>query len=353
MADPQRTEQPTKRRREKARQEGKFPASREMVAAAQFLAFVALLRFWAPLLVERLRQQMRVLFQFAFRPAVNTRGLENLFRESVLEIFSLILVAGAGMALIAFAAQLGSTRLGISLQKLAPDFARLNPLQKIRELPAQNLAATAQALLIFPVLGLTVYAIARENLAAYLALPGLGLGAALNAVTRSYLNFLWKAAFAFAVLGSLDLLRQQRRFTQSLRMTKQELRDELKETDVNPQIKSHIRRLQRDAARRNMMKEVPTATAVVVNPTHYSVAIRYEMESMAAPRVVAKGRNYLARRIREIATEHQVPIVENQPLAQALYKSADVGQEIPPHLYRAVAEILAYIFKLMHQRRRA
>jgi flagellar biosynthetic protein FlhB len=98
------------------------------------------------------------------------------------------------------------------------------------------------------------------------------------------------------------------------------------------------------------MKESPKATAVVVNPTHYAVAIRYEMESMAAPKVLAKGKNYLALRIRQIAADHQVPVVENQPLAQALYKSAEVGQEIPPHLYRAVAEVLAYIFRLMHPR---
>jgi len=130
-------------------------------------------------------------------------------------------------------------------------------------------------------------------------------------------------------------------------MSKQEVRDEAKDTDGNPQIKGRIRRIQRDLARRSMMKEVPNATAVIVNPTHYSVAIRYEMDSMAAPLVLAKGRNYLARRIREIAIQHQVPIIENQPLAQALYKLADLGQEIPPHLYRAVAEVLAYIFKLM------
>ena len=147
------------------------------------------------------------------------------------------------------------------------------------------------------------------------------------------------------------MVRQQRRFTKSLKMSKQEIRDENKESEGNPEIKARIRRLQRDAARRNMMKAVPTATAVIVNPTHYAVAIRYELEKMAAPQVVAKGKNYLARRIREIAISNQVPIVENQLLAQALYKSADVGQEIPPHLYRAVAEILAYIFKLMNRGR--
>jgi flagellar biosynthetic protein FlhB len=113
-------------------------------------------------------------------------------------------------------------------------------------------------------------------------------------------------------------------------------------------MKARVRRIQRDRARRQMMKEVATATAVVVNPTHFAVAIRYEMDSMAAPRVVAKGKNYLALRIRQRAIDNQVPLIENPPLAQALYKSVEVGQEIPPHLYRAVAEILAYIFKLMN-----
>src|SRR6185437_10716729 len=144
---------------------------------------------------------------------------------------------------------------------------------------------------------------------------------------------------------------QRHKFRSDLKMTKQEVRDEVKETEGNPQMKVRIRRLQRDAARRSMMKAVPKATAIIVNPTHYSVAILYEVDAMAAPRVVAKGKNYLALRIRHIAMEHQVPIIENQPLAQALYKSVDVGQEIPAHLYKAVAEILAYIFRLMNGNR--
>jgi flagellar biosynthetic protein FlhB len=145
----------------------------------------------------------------------------------------------------------------------------------------------------------------------------------------------------------IDLFRQHRRFASQMRMTKQEVRDELKDTEGNPQIKMRIRRLQRDARRRKMMDEVKTATAVVVNPTHYAVAIRYQHELMSAPVVVAKGKNYLALRIRARAVEHQVPLIENPPLAQALYKSVEVGQQIPPHLYRAVAEILAYIYRLM------
>jgi flagellar biosynthesis protein FlhB len=145
-------------------------------------------------------------------------------------------------------------------------------------------------------------------------------------------------------------LRSHRRYVADLRMSKQEMRDETKELEGNPQIKARIRRLQRDLLRRQMMKEVQTATAVVVNPTHYAVAIRYRMEVMAAPVVVAKGRNYMALRIREIATEHQVPLIENPPLAQTLYGSVKVGQPIPIHLYRAVAEILAYIYRLKNGR---
>jgi flagellar biosynthetic protein FlhB len=199
-----------------------------------------------------------------------------------------------------------------------------------------------------PLLALAVYKIADANLGAYAGLARESLPPALRLVGDSFRDFLWKAAAMFCAVGILDFIRIYRHHFKSLRMTKLEVRDELKETEGNPQMKQRVRRIQRDMARRNMMREISNATAVIVNPTHFAVAIRYEMEGMTAPRVLAKGKNYLALRIRQIAIDHQVPIVENEPLAQALYKSADVGQEIPPHLYRAVAEVLAYIYKLMH-----
>ena len=134
-------------------------------------------------------------------------------------------------------------------------------------------------------------------------------------------------------------------------MTKQEVKQEAKDSDGNPHVKGKIRRLQRDFARRRMMENVATATAVIVNPAHYAIAIRYDHETMATPMVVAKGKNYLALRIRQRALEHHIPLVEKPPLAQALYKSVDVGKEIPAHLYRAVAEVLAYIYRLTRARR--
>jgi len=344
----QRTEKPTKRRLEKARREGQFPASRELLAALQFLTFVALVTAGASSFVDRAREMARYFLRTAFHIQLTVQGVPRIYRNSVGHIFEPLLWMGACLAGVALAGQLASTRLGFSFQKLAPDPKRLSPLEKIRNLPQQNAASFLQALVFLPLLALAVYKIASENLAAYACLTRESLQPGLRLIAGSYRDFLWKAAGLFLLIGALDFLRVWHRHNRSLRMSKQEIREELKETEANPQMKGRVRRIQRDLARRNMMKEVPKATAVIVNPTHFSVAIRYEMETMAAPKVIAKGKNYLALRIRQIAVEHQVPIVENQPLAQALYKTADVGQEIPPHLYRAVAEVLAYIYRVMH-----
>jgi flagellar biosynthetic protein FlhB len=349
MADQgQRSEKPSKRKLDKTRREGQFPSSRQLVAALQFLTFVISLVTAGGAFFDRLRAMFRYLLVAAFHFPVTPRGVVRIYRELLGRVFTPLLWMGGCLLVAALAAQLGSTRLGLSLHNLAPDPKRLNPLEKIRSVPRQNAAAFLEALLFLPLLALAVYQIAGENLLAYAGLARQSLQPALLLVSGSFRDFLWKAAGLFCALGMLDFLRAYRRHYKSLFMTKLEVRDEQKETEGNPQIKQRVRRIQRDLARHNMLKQIPNATAVIVNPTHFAVAIRYEMEAMSAPRVLAKGKNYLALRIRQIALDHQVPIVENEPLAQALYKSADVGQEIPPHLYRAVAEVLAYIYKLMH-----
>jgi flagellar biosynthesis protein FlhB len=261
-----------------------------------------------------------------------------------------LVTAGLAVTVVTLAFRLATTQFGFSWKKLAPDLKRFNPVSRLSELPRQNLPMVLQAMILLPVFLWAVYALARDKMDAILALPLESAESGYRFLCTSLMDLFWKAGALFLVFGSVDLFRQMRRHRADLRMSKQDIREEMKEMEGNPQMKARIRRLQRDRARRNMMKEVPTATAVVVNPTHFAVAIRYQMDSMAAPTVVAKGKNYLALRIRALATEHQVPIIENPPLAQALYKSVDVGQEIPPHLYRAVAEILAYIFKLMNGR---
>jgi len=149
------------------------------------------------------------------------------------------------------------------------------------------------------------------------------------------------------VFGAVDLFQQIKKHSSSMKMTKQEVKEEHKRSEGDPQMKGRIRRMRRDLLRRQMMKDVPKATAVVVNPTHFAIALRYEVDTMGCPVVVAKGKNWLALRIREIAKEHDIPIVENPPLARALYDSLDVGRAIPPEFYKAIAEILAYVYQLM------
>ena len=202
---------------------------------------------------------------------------------------------------------------------------------------------------MIPVMFWVTWSLIHSRIEDIMRLPMLSATAAAVMAGTLVREALRKASFALVLLG-IVLLRERGRYSGHLKMSKQEMKDESKETDGNPQTKARVRRLQRDMRRRNMMRDVSTATAIIVNPTHYAVAIKYEQGVMAAPLVVAKGKNYLAARIRQRAIENQVPIIENPPLAQALYKSVDVGQEIPAHLYRAVAEILAYIFRLVNRR---
>jgi flagellar biosynthetic protein FlhB len=347
----QRNEKPTKRRLDKARKEGQFPSSREFLAGLQFMTFVILVGVGGAHFFERACELEHYFLAAAFRIQLTPHEVVSIYRITLGHVFMPLLWMGVCLTCVSLAGQLGSTRLGFAFEKLAPDLKRLSLIQKIKNLPPQNVASFFQALVFLPLIAFAVYTIARDNLLAFAGLSQVAILPGLQVVAAAIKALLWKAAILFAFIGCLDFLRVYRRHNKSLKMSKQELRDETKETEGNPQMKGRIRRIQRDLARRNMMKDISKATAVIVNPTHYAVAIRYEMDSMAAPMVLAKGRNYLARRIREIAMDHQVPIIENEPLAQALYKSAEVGQEIPAHLYRAVAEVLAYIFKLMNPRR--
>jgi flagellar biosynthesis protein FlhB len=343
-----KTEQPTQRRLQKAREEGQFPNAREFVSALQFMVFLGLLGTGGGRWLGQFRQTMRSLFALAFAPELRPEDLTAIGYQLFWRNFLPLLLGGAAVAVATLLFRLITTRFGLSLKKLTPDASRFNPLSRLRELPRQTLPSLLQAMVLLPVFLWAVWVIARDKLEAFLSLPLQSVESGCAFLGASLMELFWKAAMVFLGFGAVDLFRQLRRHTQDLRMSKQEIREEMKDIEGNPQMKGRIRRLQRDRARRNMMKEVPQATAVVVNPTHYAVAIRYRMESMAAPLVVAKGKNYLALRIRQRAIENQVPIIENPPLAQALYKSVEVGQEIPPHLYRAVAEILAYIFKLMN-----
>lgn len=351
MADSsQKTEQPTPRRLEKARKEGQFPVSPEFVSAVHFTACIALLftflHAWNTALMVSLAQGIRTAFEWRGGLAELTQFLYRIAGQ----VFLPMLAAGLAAAAVSVFVQLAQTGFGLATAKLKPDLARLNPVSRVQNLLQRNVAQLAYALVLIPLLGLLLATVVQDEWPSILRLPGqdIASGAAWTALWMRLL--LQSAAAIIFVFGIVDLYRQIRRHNKGLRMSKQEIREEMKEVDGNPLIKAKIRRMQRDLLRRKMIREVPKATMVVVNPTHFAVALRFVPSEMAAPRVVAKGKNYLAMRIRKIAQEHQVPVVENPPLAQALYKLSNVGQDIPPQLYRAVAEVLAYIYRVMQGR---
>jgi flagellar biosynthetic protein FlhB len=345
-----RTEKPTPRRIQKARQDGRFPVSREALNALTFALAIWLLVRYAPDWLLTARDLSVFLIRRGFTGELHARAAAEIWRLILAQGLAPLLLGGCLLTVVALAAQAGMTGFGFAGKQLGPQIGRLNPVNRLKQLPAQNLQSVLQGAVLLAVFGFLIAWRMPDWLGLALRLPRQALAESLAAAGAEVATVLKYAALLFLAFGAVDFTRQRFRYYRELRMTKQEVRDEYKESEGNPQIKQRIRRLQREAARKQMMAQVPKAAAVIVNPTHYAVAIEYRMESMAAPRVVAKGRNYLARRIREIALEHEIPIVENPPLARSLYRHVEVGHEIPVDFYRAVAEVLAYIYRLMNGR---
>jgi flagellar biosynthetic protein FlhB len=346
----EKTEQATPRRLIKARKEGQFAASHDFISGLQFTVFVVLIAQTGPSLLATLKEVTRGLFIEAFRGDLSPGTLIGILHEALFRGLSPLVYASGILMLTAVVFQLSSTGFSFSLSRMTPKASNFDAISKLKSLPQKGLVSAIQAVALVAVFGATIYWMVTKSGERLLMIPLSSFQVGLETLRSLCMDLLWKGAALFLLFGFVDFLRQKRRFSKQMRMSKQDIRDEVKEAEGNPQTKMRIRRLQRDVRRRRMMDEVRTATAVVVNPTHYAVAIRYHHDTMAAPLVVAKGKNYLALRIRARALEFDVPLIENPPLAQALYKSVEVGQHIPPHLYRAVAEILAYIYRLMGAR---
>jgi flagellar biosynthetic protein FlhB len=348
--DAQRTEQPTQFRLKKAREDGRFPVSKELLHAVQFLLFVAILVGQFPSWWAGLQQLIKGLLAGSFQVQLDQHIVSDYLRVRIMPAAIGLLSAGAIVFGVSLVSHLASIGFGLAPSKLTPNFSHLSPASNLKGTVSRGSRSFMEALYLFPLFLAAGWYVIFRDWANLLRLPSMSLGNELELLASLLASLLWKAAGALVVWGAIDLWRQRRRYTRELRMTKQEIRDEVKQNDGNPEIKARIRRIRRELLRRRMMSAIPSATAVIVNPTHFAVALRYAPEGQSAPTVVAKGKNYLALRIREKALAHQIPIIENPPLAQALYKQVEVGQEIPTGLYHAVAEVLAYVFRLMRDK---
>jgi len=343
----ERTEEPSQRRLQEARERGQIPRSRELTNFASMIggsaAFVAV----GGTLAGHLSQMMRRSLSIDAKSLRTTDSMSASLGDAAISAVTAILpVFGAliGMVLLA------SVVLGgwnFSTKALAPDFSRLSPLKGLKRLfGLHGVSELAKALLKFIVVGAVCAGIVSSIFGDVLALARMAPRAAISrgAGLMSW-AFVWLCA-SLALVAVVDVPLQIFQFKRSLRMTRQELRDESKEMDGRPETKQRIRQMQQTLARRRMMHKVPTADVLIVNPTHFAVALKYDSKKMRAPVVVAKGVDLVAANIRRIAEEHRVPVFESPKLARALYRSTDLNKEIPSGLYVAAAQILSYIFRV-------
>ena len=349
----ERTEQATERRLEQAREQGQIARSRELANLGLLLSGALGLLAFGPRTVSGLADLMRRAVSLD-RTAVDSGPGELLtaLESAAFEALVLILPLLAVLMVAALISPLALGGWSLSSEAIAFKPERLDPVRGLRRLISLNgLAELAKALAKFLVLGTAAGLILWTEMDRLLALGRQPLAPALAEAAEILGTAFLVLCAALALIAAVDVPYQFWQHRHRLRMSRQELKEEYKETEGKPEVKSRIRNLQREMARRRMMQEVPKADVVVTNPTHYAVALRYAAEAMTAPRVVAKGADLLAERIRTLASEHGVPLVGAPPLARALYHNTRLNQEIPAGLYLAVAQVLAYVFALQRYRK--
>ena len=347
MPAEERTEQATPRRRQEARRRGQVARSVELSSVTVFLAVVMVLKAVSEGALQGAMESIRFaltnLSHTEFSPALAlsfTSGCLSHAARAFLPVIGVAMVVGVVVNLL----QVGVT---FTAEPLAPNWARLNPVAGFTRLFSRRaFVDSVKTLLKVLLIGWLTFSAVRADAAMLLRTSEIDPLMVMMLVGQLLYKMAWRVGLAMLVLALLDYGFQRWEYEKSLRMTKEEVKQEMKQTEGDPQVKSRIRARQQAIARRRMMQAVPKADVVVTNPTHYAVALQYDAQKMAAPTVVAKGMNLIALRIREIAQRHGVPIVENPPLAQSLYRTVDIGEQIPPELYQAVAEVLAYVYRL-------
>ena len=344
MADESRTEQATPRRRQKARREGDVPRSRELSAALALMTLV--LFIWC--YPQNWKEDWRAFLERALASAAHGDMAEG---TPVLNwvAWKVCTWAAPSMALIWVVALAGSFSLGgfvVAPGALTPKPQRLNPASNLGKLfSLGGLQGLMKSLIPSSFVLYIAAAMAVRDWGQILQMSRVGVRTSMLWMLDRLFELSWKGSLVFVLWSGFDVLMARMNFERQIRMTRQEVREDFKETEGHPAVRGRIRRLQREMRRRRMLRDVARATVVVTNPNEYAVALEYKPEAMAAPLVVAKGRNLLAQKIKHEARWHGIPIVENPPLAQALYRATEVGQAIPAKLYTAVAEILAFIYR--------
>jgi flagellar biosynthetic protein FlhB len=345
--DAERTEAATPRRREKAREEGQAIKSREVVMTAVFLSNVLFFSFAGTTLYEPVLRLTRDAFVTMGEVEFSPSGMQHLYTHYLNHLASMLLPLLLTTFVLTLGCHLLQTGFLFSLNSLAPQWSHINPAQGLQHLlSVQGLNELIKSLLKIGIIGYVTYRTITAEVENFIMLSARDVGSITQYIGQSALLVCTRAAYVMAGLAVFDYAWQRWQFEKSLRMTRQEIKEESKAQEGDPHIKARIRSIMREMARKRMMQDVPKATVVVTNPTHLAIALVYRREDMVAPQVIAKGAGYVAERIKAVAQAHAIPLVENKPLAQQLFKTVEIGGIIPEGLYKAVAEILAYVYRL-------
>jgi flagellar biosynthesis protein FlhB len=350
-----KTEPPTARRRQEAREQGQVARSPDLSAAALLIGILLLMRSFGAMIVSALKLVVADLLAANslsnFDPYATTAQLARAAAAVGVAMTPLLL----GIILIAVAVNLAQVGFNLNFTRVTPHIAALNPLKGLSRLFGGRRVIVRMGMNFFKVIlvAMTAYSAVHGRMAQIMAAQGLGFLQIFGMGAEIVFSITLRIGCLLLVLSLLDYAYQRYQLEQDLRMSKQDVKEEMRRMDGDPKIKMRRRQIALQRHIKQLKKEVPKADVVVTNPTHFAIALKYEAAKMRAPRVVAKGQDLMAQRIREIALEAGVPLVERAPLARALYKMCDVGDEIPEEFYSAVAEILAYVYQLARNLRKA
>ncbi|MCD6569693.1 MAG: flagellar biosynthesis protein FlhB [Deltaproteobacteria bacterium] len=344
----QRTEQPTGKRIKDAREKGQIAKSTEVSTAFLFFASILAFYFYIPSVASKMIKAARVYFGNTLLWDGTRDSLVELFYRVVIDMADMLMPIFIVFLLIGFFSNFVQVGFQMTLEPIIPKLSKLDPIKGMKQkfFSARSLEMLVKCIVILIIIGWVAWHAIKREIPVFPPLINCDIGVIVLTYFKAAMHLLWDALWVFIIIAIADYAFQRWQHRQDLMMTKQEMKEEQKQTEGDPLIKSRIRSIQLHMARRRMMQEVPKADVVITNPTHLAIALQYERAKMMAPIVVAKGAGILAERIKEIAKTSSVPIVEDKPLAVLLYKSVEVGDVIPENLYKAVAEILAYVYRL-------
>ena len=341
-----KTEKPTPRKLRKAREKGQIARSREIPMTATFLGMLLILYYFGSNLVQKLEMELQQHFRFSVTQDLTVTALATTFKDIAVRIGMVLIPIFIALLVISIASNVVQGGLAVSSESLKLKFKKLNPAEGIKRIFSKTgLVNLAKSLVMIAAVGIISWRVIDDHMSIYPRLILMDVRQIFHWTVTISFKILIRVALLMIAVAIADYAFQKYQFKKQLKMSKQEIKDEYKEMEGDPLTKGRIRRIQREMARKRMMNDVQTADVVITNPTHFAAALSYKMDSMAAPKVVAKGADLVAQKIKELAIEHNIPIVENRTLAQALYRTVKVGDYIPMTLYKAVAEILAYVFK--------